>query len=175
MLRIKTESSDSCNQIDETWILIFKSHIWSYLLELVRYRKKGENRKSINIFCLIALFFHSFVNTMSQVKGIGGFGSTALLVSSMTVSIHIYTPIINRSNHMHLGPWLIYHPGSFPTGKKKKKIFNFLILYSSFILQSGWLPPVFIFLVIAVLSGCSALFVCEALSNIKGNEKFQVN
>lgn len=74
---------------------------------------------------------------------------------------------------MHLGPWIIYHPGSFPTGKKK--IFNFLILYSSFILQSGWLPPVFIFLVIAVLSGCSALFVCEALSNIKGNEKFQVN
>ncbi|KAG1622615.1 hypothetical protein G6F45_011096 [Rhizopus arrhizus] len=72
---------------------------------------------------------------MSQVKGIGGFGSTALLVSSMT------------------GPGLSTIPALFQ--------------------QSGWLPPVFIFLVIAVLSGCSALFVCEALSNIKGNEKFQ--
>ncbi|KAG1144946.1 hypothetical protein G6F37_007424 [Rhizopus arrhizus] len=72
---------------------------------------------------------------MSQVKGIGSFGSTALLVSSMT------------------GPGLSTIPPLFQ--------------------QSGWLAPVFIFIIVAFLSGCSALFVCEALSNIKGNERFQ--
>ncbi|KAI9300601.1 hypothetical protein BJ944DRAFT_291577 [Cunninghamella echinulata] len=39
--------------------------------------------------------------------------------------------------------------------------------------QAGWAAPTFIFLIIGFLSGCSALFVCEALSNIRGNEKFQ--
>ncbi|CAO3651330.1 unnamed protein product [Cunninghamella blakesleeana] len=39
--------------------------------------------------------------------------------------------------------------------------------------QAGWAAPTFIFIIIAILSGCSALFVCEALSNIRGNEKFQ--
>ncbi|KAI8886878.1 hypothetical protein K501DRAFT_330994 [Backusella circina FSU 941] len=39
--------------------------------------------------------------------------------------------------------------------------------------QSGWLAPVVIFIVVAFLSGCSSLFVCEALSSIRGNEKFQ--
>ncbi|KAG1174804.1 hypothetical protein G6F70_002037 [Rhizopus microsporus] len=72
---------------------------------------------------------------MSEVKGIGSFGSTALLVSSMT------------------GPGLSTIPPLFQ--------------------QSGWVAPVFIFIILAILSGCSALFVCEALSNIKGNEKFQ--
>ncbi|GAN11168.1 conserved hypothetical protein [Mucor ambiguus] len=72
---------------------------------------------------------------MSTVKGIGSFGSTALLVSSMT------------------GPGLSTIPALFQ--------------------QSGWAAPVFIFIVVAFLSGCSALFVCEALSNIRGNEKFQ--
>ncbi|KAG2208121.1 hypothetical protein INT47_010483 [Mucor saturninus] len=72
---------------------------------------------------------------MSTVKGIGSFGSTALLVSSMT------------------GPGLATIPALFQ--------------------QSGWIAPVFIFIVVAFLSGCSALFVCEALSNIRGNEKFQ--
>ncbi|KAI8054203.1 uncharacterized protein B0P05DRAFT_561361, partial [Gilbertella persicaria] len=72
---------------------------------------------------------------MSTVKGIGSFGSTALLVSSMT------------------GPGLSTIPALFQT--------------------SGWIVPVTIFIVIAFLSGCSALFVCEALSNIRGNEKFQ--
>ncbi|KAI9254882.1 transmembrane amino acid transporter protein-domain-containing protein [Sporodiniella umbellata] len=72
---------------------------------------------------------------MSHQKGIGTFGSMALLVSSMT------------------GPGLSTIPALFQ--------------------QSGWVAPVFIFLIVAALSGCSALFVCEALSNIKGNEKFQ--
>ncbi|CAO0790219.1 unnamed protein product [Mucor circinelloides] len=72
---------------------------------------------------------------MSTVKGIGSFGSTALLVSSMT------------------GPGLSTIPALFQ--------------------QSGWAAPVFIFIIVAFLSGCSALFVCEALSNIRGNEKFQ--
>ncbi|CEP14002.1 hypothetical protein [Parasitella parasitica] len=72
---------------------------------------------------------------MSTVKGIGSFGSTALLVSSMT------------------GPGLSTIPALFQ--------------------QSGWAAPVFIFVVVAFLSGCSALFICEALSNIRGNEKFQ--
>ncbi|KAI8984130.1 transmembrane amino acid transporter protein-domain-containing protein [Mycotypha africana] len=72
---------------------------------------------------------------MSTVKGIGSFGSTALLVSSMT------------------GPGLSTIPITFQ--------------------QSGWVAPVFIFCIVALLSGCSALFVCEALSNIRGNEKFQ--
>ncbi|CEI88653.1 hypothetical protein RMCBS344292_03034 [Rhizopus microsporus] len=67
---------------------------------------------------------------MSEVKGIGSFGSTALL-----------------------GPGLSTIPPLFQ--------------------QSGWVAPVFIFIILAILSGCSALFVCEALSNIKGNEKFQ--
>ncbi|CAO3596993.1 unnamed protein product [Absidia cylindrospora] len=39
--------------------------------------------------------------------------------------------------------------------------------------QSGWLAPLCIFIIVGFLSGCSALFVCEALSNIRGNEKFQ--
>ncbi|KAI8329461.1 hypothetical protein BC941DRAFT_506723 [Chlamydoabsidia padenii] len=72
---------------------------------------------------------------MSTVSGIGSFGSTALLVSSMT------------------GPGLATIPAMFQ--------------------QSGWAAPVFIFIVVGLLSACSALFVCEALSNIKGNEKFQ--
>ncbi|KAI9272398.1 transmembrane amino acid transporter protein-domain-containing protein [Helicostylum pulchrum] len=72
---------------------------------------------------------------MSTSKGIGSFGSTALLVSSMT------------------GPGLATIPALFQ--------------------QSGWVAPVFIFIIVAFLSGCSALFVCEALSNIRGNEKFQ--
>ncbi|KAI8084453.1 transmembrane amino acid transporter protein-domain-containing protein [Halteromyces radiatus] len=72
---------------------------------------------------------------MSTTSGIGSFGSTALLVSSMT------------------GPGLSTIPAMFQ--------------------QSGWAAPVFIFIIVAFLSGCSALFVCEALSNIRGNEKFQ--
>ncbi|KAI9345764.1 hypothetical protein BD770DRAFT_437063 [Pilaira anomala] len=72
---------------------------------------------------------------MSTTKGIGSFGSTALLVSSMT------------------GPGLATIPALFQ--------------------QSGWVAPIFIFITVAFLSGCSALFVCEALSNIRGNEKFQ--
>ncbi|KAI8994781.1 hypothetical protein BDB01DRAFT_902473 [Pilobolus umbonatus] len=39
--------------------------------------------------------------------------------------------------------------------------------------QAGWAAPVFIIIIIACLSVCSALFVCEALSSIKGNERFQ--
>ncbi|OBZ82474.1 hypothetical protein A0J61_09477 [Choanephora cucurbitarum] len=72
---------------------------------------------------------------MSDIKGIGSFGSTALLVSSLT------------------GPGLSTIPA----------------LYQS----AGWIIPVIIFIIIAFLSGCSALFVCEALSNIRGNERFQ--
>ncbi|KAI8328070.1 hypothetical protein BD560DRAFT_417469 [Blakeslea trispora] len=72
---------------------------------------------------------------MSDMKGIGSFGSTALLVSSLT------------------GPGLSTIPA----------------LYQS----AGWVIPVLVFIIIAFLSGCSALFVCEALSNIRGNERFQ--
>ncbi|KAI8143731.1 hypothetical protein BJV82DRAFT_609229 [Fennellomyces sp. T-0311] len=39
--------------------------------------------------------------------------------------------------------------------------------------QSGWLAPMFVFVAIAILSAFSALFICEVLSSIKGNEKFQ--
>ncbi|ORX56222.1 hypothetical protein DM01DRAFT_1303639 [Hesseltinella vesiculosa] len=68
-------------------------------------------------------------------KGIGAFGSTSLLVSSMT------------------GPGLATIPAMFQ--------------------QSGWLVPTIMFIVVGFFSGCAALFVCEALSNIRGNEKFQ--
>ncbi|KAG1498697.1 hypothetical protein G6F46_005627 [Rhizopus delemar] len=92
---------------------------------------------------------------MSQVKGIGSFGSTALLVSSMTVSIQnkdiACLKLLNWISYQ--GPGLSTIPPLFQ--------------------QSGWLAPVFIFIIVAFLSGCSALFVCEALSNIKGNERFQ--
>ncbi|KAG2172173.1 hypothetical protein INT44_005544 [Umbelopsis vinacea] len=39
--------------------------------------------------------------------------------------------------------------------------------------QSGWVLPTVVFILMAFLSGCSALFICEAMSNIRGNERFQ--
>ncbi|CDH54422.1 aaap amino acid permease [Lichtheimia corymbifera JMRC:FSU:9682] len=39
--------------------------------------------------------------------------------------------------------------------------------------QSGWLAPTIIFIVVGVLSAFSTFFMCEVLSSIKGNEKFQ--
>lgn len=66
-----------------------------------------------------------------------------------------------------------------PTGKKvvspdkNKGCPTLIYLFLSYI-KSGWLAPLFIFIIVGFLSGCSALFVCEALSNIRGNEKFQV-
>ncbi|KAG2181242.1 hypothetical protein INT43_008825, partial [Umbelopsis isabellina] len=39
--------------------------------------------------------------------------------------------------------------------------------------DSGWVLPSIVFILMAFLSGCAALFICEAMSNIQGNERFQ--
>ncbi|KAI9496786.1 hypothetical protein BDB00DRAFT_952354 [Zychaea mexicana] len=87
-------------------------------------------------------------------KGINTFGAIALLVSSMTVSFvdTIITCLVLPPPN---GPGLSTIPPMFQ--------------------QSGWLAPMFVFVAVAVLSGFSALFICEVLSSIKGNEKFQAN
>ncbi|KAI9478906.1 MAG: hypothetical protein EXX96DRAFT_505695 [Benjaminiella poitrasii] len=83
---------------------------------------------------------------MSRSKEIGTLGSIALLVSSITV----------KKNYTYVqiqGPGLSTIPTLFQ--------------------QSGWVLPTCAFISVAVLSCLSALYICEVLSNIHGNERFQ--
>ncbi|RUS19576.1 hypothetical protein BC937DRAFT_87253, partial [Endogone sp. FLAS-F59071] len=50
---------------------------------------------------------------------------------------------------------------------------TFLSLVPILFQQAGWILPLFVFLVTAVLSGSAALFVCESMSTVEGNHKFE--
>ncbi|KAG0266951.1 hypothetical protein DFQ27_009309 [Actinomortierella ambigua] len=41
--------------------------------------------------------------------------------------------------------------------------------------QAGWLPTIAVFLLIGLLSSLSSLFICEAMTEVPGNEYFQSN
>ncbi|KAF9970759.1 hypothetical protein BGZ73_006482, partial [Actinomortierella ambigua] len=41
--------------------------------------------------------------------------------------------------------------------------------------QAGWLPTIIVFLLIGLLSSLSSLFICEAMTEVPGNEYFQSN
>ncbi|CAG8700976.1 3029_t:CDS:2, partial [Acaulospora morrowiae] len=41
--------------------------------------------------------------------------------------------------------------------------------------SAGWLIPLVVFALAVLLSGFASLFLCEALSSIHGNERFQAS